>query len=416
MNRASPQQWGATILNMTKQGIRKEEIACSGLLEWLDGQSGSVSKHGLLGHACFDDVKVQLVTEVETRINPHLNFEEHFRSENPGRCKWLKEGMFSPSIWYREKLFGYRIARIERDDLFGRYAYWLLLDHENRLVVRPACRENVLICDGYPTAEAAMDAAHDDLKMKFSDVEWRTPARRWRYETLCGGADYHEWLLVLPNYPESFYSDHFGVRNIVAHVRTNVFNDILRTSRRILFLEEVQSDWCQTGRRFGYIGKTEGGRVPYVPFAHSWHELALKAMFYIAAVMGMDGIAWTTGEQQIKRWSRYPNLDTDGLTVFYDRIIPRFMKRFCKPFGFRMESLGFSAEDQSCRVIQVEDGWTIQHASGEMEPDVFHNRKVAEDLARRKRTTTVEACPLLIMTEAMKAHIKRHGVPLFGCI
>jgi len=412
MGKASPQQWAGTIRNMTKQGIRKEEIACSGLLLWLDEQSGSVCKQELLKHTCFDDIQVRLVTEIGTRKNPDLNFIEWHRDVNPRKDRWIGNDILSAYVQYRDKAFGYQIARVERDDLFGRYGYWFLLDYRNRPVRCPRERENVLMSDGYSTPEDAMDAAHDDLSEKFSSFHWRAEGKRWQYETLYGGENYCEWLLILPNYQEDFYSDHFSVRNIVAHVRTKVREDA--NGGQWLFLEEVQSDWCQSGRRLGYIGQTGEGKVPYVPFANSWHELAIKAMFYIASEMDLDGIAWTTGAQQIKRWSRYPSLDTDGLSVFYDQIIPRFMKRFGKRLGARLEAASFVTGDQSCYACEADGGWIVKSCSGEQISGVFKHRNVAEDLAARKQDATAEECPLLLMPDAMKAHIRQHGVPLFG--
>jgi len=118
------------------------------------------------------------------------------------------------------------------------------------------------------------------------------------------------------------------------------FND--RTTpdgEKVLFIEEVQSDWHQEGRKKGYKGKgkytkdavaqdlygqnyadldeaeqnsvdielearaegnTEG--VPDAPFKKTWHEFVLKRMIRYAAENGYDRIAWTTGEQQAERY------------------------------------------------------------------------------------------------------------------
>jgi len=412
MRKASPEQWTSTIRNMTKQGIGQKEIDASRVLPWLDEQPGSVSKQELLKHACFDDIQVRLVTEIGTRENPDLEFAEWHREVNPRKERWVGNDILSPCVQYRDKSFGYQVASVERDDLFGKYGYWMLLDFKNRPVRWPRARENALMSDGYSTPEAAMDAAHDNLREKFSSFHWWAEGKRWQYESLYGGNNYCEWLLILPNYHEDFFSDHFSVRNIVAHVRTKVREDA--DGRQWLFLEEVQSDWCQSGRRLGYIGQTEEGKVPYVPFANSWHELAIKAMFYIVSEMDVDGIAWTTGAQQIKRWSRYINMDTDGLTVFYDQIIPRFMKRFGKRFGARLEAASFITGDQSCYASAVDGGWVVKSCSGEWISEVFKHRNVAEDLAARRQDAIAEECPLLLMPDALKRYIRQHGVPLFG--
>jgi len=43
--------------------------------------------------------------------------------------------------------------------------------------------------------------------------------------------------------------------------------------------------------------------VPAAPFEKNWHEVAMKRMLRLAAEEGFDKVAWTTGEQQAKRYS-----------------------------------------------------------------------------------------------------------------
>ena len=148
---------------------------------------------------------------------------------------------------------------------------------------------------------------------------------------------------------------HFGgTPNILASVRVKD-----RTSpegKKILHIEEIQSDWHQQGREHGYHPKDlyaqiraakaekrmmdrylkeadedsgdmaygEYGRmvddqqaatekldkleqlkeegVPHGPHAKDWHELALKAMIQHAAEKGYDQIAVTPGAEQAKRF------------------------------------------------------------------------------------------------------------------
>lgn len=155
----------------------------------------------------------------------------------------------------------------------------------------------------------------------------------------------------------NFQSGHFTEHpNILAHVR---FDDrITADGKRTLFVEEVQSDWHQKGKREGYktvsakdaaravdlaneklrsaeerlrIAKTyqeesipkaeadyEAARlavgeameaynasqsgVPDAPFKSDWHELAVKRMLRYAAEHGYDSISWVTGEQTAERY------------------------------------------------------------------------------------------------------------------
>jgi len=169
---------------------------------------------------------------------------------------------------------------------------------------------------------------------------------------------------------DNFTAGHYEEPNVLAHVR---FND--RTTpdgKKILFLEEIQSDWHQQGRKRGYrteapsgdfppgwkvvpeeykeqgfktwgivndqgyneidympedvkteeqarewarnwyrersARSTEGG-VPDGPFKKTWHELALRRMMQYAAENGYDGVAWLPGVDQAKRYKLSNQVD-----------------------------------------------------------------------------------------------------------
>ncbi len=137
----------------------------------------------------------------------------------------------------------------------------------------------------------------------------------------------------------TYSSGHWSEKNILAHVRYNERTD--SDGKRVLFLEELQSDWHQDGRKKGYKTKNitpeyakklfeisdsdwsnmsnedknsyvdeikEGGDhlkglIPDAPFKTTWQMLAMKRMIRHAAENGFDRIAWTTGEQQNERYS-----------------------------------------------------------------------------------------------------------------
>jgi hypothetical protein len=79
--------------------------------------------------------------------------------------------------------------------------------------------------------------------------------------------------------------------------------------KKVLHIEEIQSDWHQQGREKGYLNPNEEHTpeekkygVPYGPHAKDWHELALKAMIQHAAENGYDQIAVTPGAEQARRF------------------------------------------------------------------------------------------------------------------
>ena len=165
-----------------------------------------------------------------------------------------------------------------------------------------------------------------------------------------GGERYRELLLTLPLPAAEFTTSHFNYTNILAHVRFD--ERISADGRRVLFLEEIQSDWHQRGRKEGYVKGPESidtlawtysqvgqdhyevfagngdligtfqaqgfvhareqavlaqvaGGVPDAPFkgTDEWVTLVLKRVVRWAAEHGFDGMAWTGGEQQVERYS-----------------------------------------------------------------------------------------------------------------
>lgn len=210
-------------------------------------------------------------------------------------------------------------------------------------------------------------------------------ATKYDKYTLAGGDNYREILLTLPenmsaydkyskslrekygqggfaNLPltdierarlDKFYagedvspykSSHFDQPNILAHMRVN--DRIDADGKKMLLVEEIQSDWHQAGREKGYKTKESlekwynqnkldddppfadlnseqrsviernrragmGGdnAVPDAPFKDTWYQLALKRLTKYAADNGYDRIGLTTGRQQADRFNLAESFD-----------------------------------------------------------------------------------------------------------
>lgn len=156
--------------------------------------------------------------------------------------------------------------------------------------------------------------------------------------------------------PDQYRSSHFDEPNILAHNRLT--DRVDSEGNKMLFSDEIQSDWHQAGRKSGY--KTDGpidtsawtvernkgsvnvldgqgrvvrtfndtkdvpdsryltqaskeknsiGGVPDAPLKKTWHEYALKRMLKEAAENGHDSIGFTTGEQQAARYDLSKQVD-----------------------------------------------------------------------------------------------------------
>jgi hypothetical protein len=162
-----------------------------------------------------------------------------------------------------------------------------------------------------------------------------------------------------------FRTPHWNEPNVVTHVRMN--DRTTPDGKRLLHLEEIQSDWHQKGRKQGYksssgsdpqraveLAKQYGisvdqlyqegenqfwnrpitvpedvareglglrlqrdaagikaqQQVPDAPFKKTWQEMALRRMVRYAAEHGYDGISWTGGEDQAERYDLSKHLSS----------------------------------------------------------------------------------------------------------
>jgi hypothetical protein len=156
---------------------------------------------------------------------------------------------------------------------------------------------------------------------------------------------------------KNYQSGHFDEPNILAHMRVT---DRTIDGKKTLFVEEIQSDWHQTGRKKGYFDQktidnnieeqkrlveiktkalkdaepyTDKGMdapqeildmytsaddrlnalrkeesklknaIPDAPFKKNWQELTMKRAMQMAAEGGYDRVAFTTGAQQASRYN-----------------------------------------------------------------------------------------------------------------
>lgn len=164
-----------------------------------------------------------------------------------------------------------------------------------------------------------------------------------------------------------YQSSHFNEPNILAHMRVN--DRIDADGKKMLLVEEIQSDWHQAGREKGYKGKgtlrelpdnyfvqeiktidgdtmyvvrdtsnpsviinkdynrqsaingvinelnsSSVGGVPDAPFKDTWYQLSLKRILKYAADNGYERVGLTTGKQQAERYKLSNEVDEINVT------------------------------------------------------------------------------------------------------
>jgi hypothetical protein len=347
--KASGNQWLATLRN---KGVKDEELAWTGADEFLKGVR-PVTKAELQDFLQQNQVDVREVVKGEGQAPEIQPFTIHETEHQ----------------WVARTADGEQIAAVGKGTVSGREEAG---DYLRRYI-------------GQRWAENSVE-------------HQRASAPKYAAHTLPGGANYRELLLTLPERgkrtitpsksPEGwgttdggtegvevaddgldFRKGHFEEPNVLAHIRFDDRTDA--DGKRVLLIEEIQSDWHQKGRRSGYIGErkvdpskltlarvehfdtgpkywwhydgpmTDGlkpdfpswgatedeareaalkwltnvgtrdksGAVPDAPFKTTWQELAFRRAVKWAADNGYDRIAWTTGEQQSARYDLSKQVD-----------------------------------------------------------------------------------------------------------
>ena len=149
---------------------------------------------------------------------------------------------------------------------------------------------------------------------------------KYRAYTIKGGTNYRELLFRIPesNYSNGAMYAHWERSGVLAHARIQDINTFLG---KMLFIEEIQSDWHNEGRKTGYEG------VPDAPFRDNYHEFVLKKLIRMAAEQGYDSIGWTPAEIQSERWS---DEFAEGYRIEYDQDIPKFLNKYGKKWDTKV--------------------------------------------------------------------------------
>lgn len=244
------------------------------------------------------------------------------------------------------------------------------------------------------------------------------------------------------DYQSSHWADH---PNVLAHIRLSDRRG--PKGEKVLHVEEIQSDWHQSGRKEGYQGKHVGkmaeyqnllkqfeagtlphdqydhfyqlqddlgggieaerkSAVPDAPFKKNWHELAMKHVLGMAAKGGYHGVAITPGEEQEKRWQE------PGLRVQYDKTLPEFLNRLGKPHGAQVGTIPLKTpkDKEPISNYDIAESLGIPWAEFVDHPD---KEKILKQFwqARKNATTQAHYFPI---TESLRQQIKTEGLPQYA--
>ena len=244
MEKAAGAQMRAMIAKTA--GVKAEEMAWIGLDDFLAGKK-SVTKQEVRDYVDANQVQVEEVVRADEGVTQNVSYLRR-------RYEMMVEG----SGDYAKLPPSLREERAEK----------MLADIE------------------------AMEAGNVVGPTKFGD------------RTLPGGENYREVVLTLPGKPPpNFTGGHYpDEKDVLAWVRLN--DRAGPNGEKILFIEEIQSDWHQLGRNIGYRGGPGDrlGKVPDAPLKNTWHQMAFRRALKMAVDEGYDAVAWTPGRVQAARY------------------------------------------------------------------------------------------------------------------
>lgn len=406
---ATAQQWLGTIRNIP--GIRQEELQWSGLQSTLKKISAEtmLSKQQVLDAIDVRNIRVALSAEKIWGIDGGLSFREvaqRMPHQAVYRAALKLDGRCQCVLRYVDDSYNYRVGVVKTlasDHHMALNRFWFALDPYGRAILNPD--NNSLFFPNSEVAKACADRhARDELNLK-GGASFHT---RYDHLTLYGGENYREWLVTLPDYQRVYFGAHHFDHNVLAHLRTTTRLD--SQGRKLLFIEEVQSDWHQNGQQLGY-DTSPWGNVANAPFKKEWPILAVKLMLIHASQNGFDGIAWADGDIQETRYTRA--LQT--IKRRYDTEIPKALNRLGKPFHTNVGRTTIDTRDPWLNVVKENDKWRVSDGTGKFETrQKYHSREEAMQLLHRHCKTIQLPVSVFTINEDLRWHIAEHGLPLFG--
>jgi hypothetical protein len=309
-------------------GIKPDEIKWSGIDTYLTSRIGSkVTKEELLDFLKMNELQIKEVTkgfkekptEEETEkirmiilnndyfgfdsvreafrvIKKEIDFTENFES-SPDDTKAIKEYQEKLNIGLDPKYKDYQLPGGQN------YKEILFIIPNKTIEITDKAKEKELSDAIQEIQDAMMGRNTQDVVTKYNLT---SQGELYKKQTDLRSELRSIQKITTQVRDEAYQSGHWDEPNVLAHTRFNDHTD--EQGNKILFVEEIQSDWHQKGRKNGYIPTDINEQVPYgavpnAPFAKTWHEFVIKRLIRYAAENGYDKIAWTTGEQQAERYN-----------------------------------------------------------------------------------------------------------------
>jgi len=363
-------QWKSWLIaNAGKMNVKQAELQWSGLTDWLDLQQGKVSKADIQQYLDANGVQV-----TETMLG---SFDNSIALKN------LKDAgyTFATDLSGEKSLIDKNGDDVELDDLpeslqkdfmslegeyesltstkYGKYTVAGGENYKELLLTLPDGSEAQSGLDGY--IQELRDRG-TDLANQYDDAATDAQRQELQRQISDNARELNGVLNNRVSKGNKYRSSHFDQPNILAHVRFDERIDA--DGNKVLFINEIQSDWGQEGKKKGFktdsLSKAERddfeklkliphrkltqqqvsdllyyqstekvGVIPPAPFVtetKSWVSLALKRMVRYAAENGFDKVALINGQQaadlyDLSKVIGYLNLNEPAKTPGFNKDI-----------------------------------------------------------------------------------------------
>lgn len=400
------EQWLGTIKAL--KNTSQDEVESLGLSEHLQSTAPDAKVlrsdlSALVEEQLVEPLKLELLTCKLSRYRPEFRIVRFDKELLPKKVrKMLVHTMVLDCFKFAS--FNYRIIKYRFDGgWFGSIDTCIVLDNRWE-PLRPKRSYTML---------EAVDMAYIAISQRFKAfVSTGDEEAYERYSTLGNNTRYQEWLLRLPYWPDAFEGGHFGLNNVLLHLRTSQWLD--EQALDLLLVDEVQSDWHAHGREYGYYRPYEDAddeRVPWVPFAKEWALLGVRVAIAIAIQKGLNRVAFVDSQTQAER---YGDL-LDGFVQLYDQQIPQYLNKLAKQFGCRFSTSSILVSKPRHNISFSERRmWSLQAHERSQNTHFVYSYPVAMFYLKKTGAKHRRELNVFEISDALRQSIQQFGLPMFG--
>lgn len=296
--KGSAGDWQGVLRGLTTKGIKPEEIEWSGVNDWLKTQGKTVTKQELLDYLKEGGVKVEEVTKGGDRnqMPPDLQryaelFPDRVPAPNAPVSEWLRAADRQETAAQEYQ----RTKQTKRaDEAFARAEQMRemaeRLETDSGTVHGAPKYATYQLPGGTNYREVLLTLPEKPKRYEYEVFDARTQ-RAERFGSRSEAADFaskdssgKSFVVEVETGKDSYKSPHWQENNVLAHIRLN--DRVDAQGRKVLFVEEVQSDWAQQGKKRGF---TDGKMPARDALAAYEKELQGRYDDWLAGELSPDG-------------------------------------------------------------------------------------------------------------------------------